>query len=355
MPIGKPEKRSQAPPDSGTNRTGHYSLNSALSRAYNPIQALTPPPSRYAIANLPPSSTRDLNYFFDLAGSLYRDTVGNERPASITSFPDAPSSFNGIFQDTSVDLSAILVIWLFRQTMTHVFPIAERFHMGPANRQPLYSVTAQPSIRSAQEFNELVIQRRDPINGVWYNVCTSDIEPSLDLVRPGNWQVAKLVMESIPVWKKILSRQVIAEVSHNGRGTTLKLSWGDRNTLGRLGDSYGLWWESGGDHGIAEAFYVVEGWKGFDANVQGLVKVKPAITDENGQYQDPHDTERNLAIVYFHADGRTLPQFVCADAHAQIRLDLIMSGLMTVLCIETRKAAVVKKLGVLPPYSSTTH
>jgi hypothetical protein len=95
------------------------------------------------------------------------------------------------------------------------------------------------------------------------------------LVKPGNWQVAKLVMESIPVWKKILSGQVIMEAAPNGQGNTLKLSWGDRNTLGRLGDAYGLWWESGGEHGIAEAFYVVEGWRGFGANVQGLVKVSP--------------------------------------------------------------------------------
>jgi hypothetical protein len=114
---------------------------------------------------------------------------------------------------------------------------------------------------------------------VWHNVCTSDIEPSLDLVKPGNWRVSKLVMESIPVWKKILSGQVISEVAHNGQGNSLKLSWGDRNTLGRLGDAYGLWWESGGEHGIAEAFYIVEGWKGFDSNLQGLVKVSPPLAE----------------------------------------------------------------------------
>jgi hypothetical protein len=83
--------------------------------------------------------------------------------------------------------------------------------------------------------------------------------------------------------------------------------------------------------------------------------VKPAIIDENGQYQDPQRTERNLAVVYFHADGKTPPQFVCADAHAQIRLDVIMSGLMTVLVVETRKAAVIKELGALPSYGSISH
>jgi hypothetical protein len=60
-------------------------------------------------------------------------------------------------------------------------------------------------------------------------------------------------------------------------------------------------------------------------------------------------------VVYFHADGITPPQFVCADAHAQMRLDVIMSGLMTVLVIETRKAVVIKDLGALSAYSPTTY
>jgi hypothetical protein len=168
MPIRNTEKKSQAPPGSSIDRTGEYSLNFARPQAYKPVQASVPTPAPYAVARLPTSSTRDLNYFFNLAGRLYRETVGNGRPASSSAAPDAPPSFSDDFQDTSVDSSAVLVIWLFRQTMTHTFPIAERFHMGPADRQPFYSVTAQPSIRSAQEYNELTIQRRDPINGVSY-------------------------------------------------------------------------------------------------------------------------------------------------------------------------------------------
>ena len=83
--------------------------------------------------------------------------------------------------------------------------------------------------------------------------------------------------------------------------------------------------------------------------------MKLAITDENGQYRDPRHTERNLAVLYFHADGKTPPQFVCTDAHAQIKLDAIMSGLMTVLVVETRKAAVIDELGALPSYNSIGH
>jgi hypothetical protein len=170
MPIRKVQKKSQEPVESGPSRTGEFNQGFARPEAYKPFQAPAPPPSPYAIAGLPASSTRDLNYFFNLAGSLYRENVEN---ASSSATSDAPPSYNDDFQDTSMDYAAVLVIWLFRQTATHVFPITERFHLGPADRQPLYSVTAQPSIRSAQEFNELAIKRRDPIKGVSVSVFCS--------------------------------------------------------------------------------------------------------------------------------------------------------------------------------------
>lgn len=46
---------------------------------------------------------------------------------------------------------------------------------------------------------------------------------------------------------------------------------------------------------------------------------------------------------------------MCYDPHAQVRLDILMAGLMTVLVIETRKFAVIKELGSLPSYGSTSH
>jgi hypothetical protein len=187
--------------------------------------------------------------------------------------PDAPPGYD--VPSTPLDPSAILVIWLFRQTRIDIRPIAERFHLGPADRQPLYSLTAQPSVRSATEYNELAIKRRHPFQNVWYSTCTSDIEPSLDLVKPGNWTVAKLVMESMPVWRKVVAGSVVMEAvgSVSGRGNTLRLSWGDRKTLGHLGDAYGLWWDSGIEGGLAEAFYLVESWGGFDSAPQGLIRV----------------------------------------------------------------------------------
>ena len=67
--------------------------------------------------------------------------------------------------------------------------------------------------------------------------------------------------------------------------------------------------------------------------------MKPALTDASGQFVDPHSVQEDLATLYFHGDGRTPAQFVCKDVSTQIRLDFIIAGLMTVLTLETRKAA----------------
>jgi hypothetical protein len=84
-------------------------------------------------------------------------------------------------------------------------------------------------------------------------------------------------------------------------------------------------------------------------------QMKNPETDENGQYKDPHGTQSNMAVMYFHGDGKTPPQFVCTDAQVQVRMDIVMAALMTVMVIETRKTAVVKELGSLPDYGSASH
>jgi hypothetical protein len=132
MPI-RGVKKSTAPPDTSTSKTGGYSLTFSRPEIYKRIGIFTPPVahSPYADAGLPASSTRDLNYFFNLAGSLYREAVGNQDQASTsvrTAGADAPPSYGDDFQDTQMDLAAVMVIWLFRQTATHVLPVTERFH-----------------------------------------------------------------------------------------------------------------------------------------------------------------------------------------------------------------------------------
>jgi len=53
---------------------------------------------------------------------------------------------------------------------------------------------------------------------------------------------------------------------------------------------------------------------------------------------DPRSIQDDLATLYIHGNNKP-PQFVCQNVNAQIRLDFIMAGLMTVLALETRKAA----------------
>ena len=257
----------------------------------SPPPAYEPPrdPKPFAAAGIPAISTRDLNYFFNLAASLYEDALPSEPVVDDVNdppppFSDSPSSSipshsspgycsgSGTSWPDQVDPSAVLVLRLFRQTLSHVRPVVERFHLGPADRQPLYALTAQPSPRSAAEFNELSIKRRDPISGVWHSVCTSDIEPGLDPARPGHYKIASLTMHAVPVWKRVASGQVTFETSESGRGNKLCLWWGDRSSLGPIGDAYGLWWESGGEAGSIEAFYVVQ-WGGFESSDPGVVSV----------------------------------------------------------------------------------
>lgn len=225
------------------------------------------------------ASTRDLAYFFNLASSLYRDAgpPSQQQDQGIAVAAAPPSYLQSQANNTTIDHSAVCVLWLFRQTRPDVRPVCERFHLGPADRQPLYALTARPSIRCATEFNELSIQRREPVRGVWAPVVTAEIEPSLELVKPGNWPVAKLALDSVPVWRQVVAGSVVAEslgVAGGGLGNALRLSWGDRRTIGVLGDAYGLWWETGGPQGLPEAFFVVEGWNGFDVAGAGVIRVR---------------------------------------------------------------------------------
>ncbi|KAF2738547.1 hypothetical protein EJ04DRAFT_549775 [Polyplosphaeria fusca] len=359
MPIRKAEKKNDWPASTGPQATGSFSSALARPEAYKPIQPQVPIPTSFAPGVIPQVSTRDLGYFFDLASSLYtEETVSSSaRPAPYPTptSPDAPPGYGNDFQQSSLDVTAILVMHLFRLTRVDIFPIMERFHLGPADRQPFYSLTAQPSIRSAVEFNELIIKRRSPIDGVWYPTCTSEIEPRLELAKPGNWTVAKLVMDSMPVWKKMVSGKVVGEEVAEGRGNRLRLSFGDRRTIGAIGDAYGLWWDNGADSGIAEAFYLIEGWLGFESRPQGRVRVKPAVKDASGKYQDPRRTPIDMAVLHFHPDGKRPPQFVCCNVEAQVRMDIIMAGLMTALVVETRKNSVKNELGALPAYDSNAH
>jgi hypothetical protein len=268
------------PPSSQPTPTGGLDNVFARPEAYKPITPAAAVPATPSWRGIPAISTRELNYFFNVAASIYDEKprqLQTNGAASSSSIPgtNVPPAYGEVVQGTGLDPNGVLVVWLFRQTRTDIFPIAERFHLGPADRQPLYSLNAQPSIRSATEFNELLIKRRDPIHGVWHGTCTSDIEPALQLARPGSWIVARMRLDSMPVWKKVVAGKTVLEVrgSKTGRGNTLRLNWGDRATLEPLGDAYGLWWETGVEGGEAECFYIVQQWQGFDKHPLGVIRV----------------------------------------------------------------------------------
>ncbi|CAM1507668.1 Fc.00g073090.m01.CDS01 [Cosmosporella sp. VM-42] len=377
MPIRKPAvKQSNTPVDPSPTRTGDYSLSYIAPRAYQALNtAPAPTPVKFDGAGVPVVSTHTLDYFYNVAASFYADNPSSAASITQAAVPraipppglsnpngsagpvqaDAPPGYYEDLEQTlcPADSSATMVLWLFRQTQSHIRPVAERFHLGPADRQPLYALTAQPSVRSHTEFNTLAVQRRDPITGVWAGVCTADIEPSLELARPGTWRVASLSLDAVPVWQKMVGGRTVEQSVVGGRGNRLRLMWGDKPSLGKLGDAYGLWWESGEDGGTAEAFFVCEGWQGFDSKAAGIVKAPTKCLD--GSYDDPRRSLRDLATVYFHSDGKTPPQFICGDAATHVRIDIVMSALMAVMVVETRKVSLVKEMGSLPAYDSLAH
>jgi hypothetical protein len=70
-----------------------------------------------------------------------------------------------------------LVLNFFRATQSHIKPVSERFTLGQAAGAPYYALHAAPHSTSSDEFNNLMIQRRDPITAVyseaWYVVNAS--------------------------------------------------------------------------------------------------------------------------------------------------------------------------------------
>jgi len=77
-------------------------------------------------------------------------------------------------EQPETDKTLCLVLNFFRATQTHIKPIAERFTLGQAAGAPYYALHAAPHTSSSDEYNNLIIQRRDPISAVyaeaWYAI-----------------------------------------------------------------------------------------------------------------------------------------------------------------------------------------
>ncbi|KAH6673547.1 hypothetical protein B0J14DRAFT_666990 [Halenospora varia] len=94
--------------------------------------------------------------------------------------------------------SYILVMNVFRTTQKHLFPLDERIALGSNLNQPFYSLQSSPSVTSVDEFNKLMISRRDPARAFWSQACVSEIKPRLKLLAAGVMVISDLTITRKP-------------------------------------------------------------------------------------------------------------------------------------------------------------
>ena len=236
MPIRK-EKTKITPRDRLSNpavkRTGVFAAN--LRPPEYVENSTLPEPRKHADRGTyaSPSLNKDLEYFHAVAAGEYAG-------------PDPGDD-------------AMLVLNLFRSTLTHILPIAERLTLGQAQGAPYYALNTTPSTTSHDEFNTLVVTRRHPVNAVYSEACVAEIQPKLNLTIPG--------VRSVAVLKQ-------GKEEYN-------LAYGDRSTLGKIGECFGLYHKKRGEQDrcdeIALAFlYCDEGWRTLEemADKRGIIWAK---------------------------------------------------------------------------------
>ncbi|KAF2455405.1 hypothetical protein BDY21DRAFT_350752 [Lineolata rhizophorae] len=239
------------------------------------------------------------------------------------------------------DKSPTLVLNLYRATLTHQRPIAERLTLGQTAGAPYYALYATPNTTSMDEFNTLVITRRSPNAGgnsdawrqihsaVYSDACTSIIQPRLNLHASGSMLIANLSRAGLPY----------------------TLSWSDRSTAGKLGDCFCVW-DSRDGSGVAQ-MYSEEGWQSLDDSpLKGIIRIKRSrnlnsdMLNGAPDFEDPRFAPE-LAYLDF---SRHSPQFVCQNSYAHENMDIIAAALLTVLVVMTRKMDQIREMGSLPAY-----
>jgi hypothetical protein len=141
MPIRKDrtERDAGARFRSSDPRTGSYAENE------RPPEYKVPVPEQRIVARgraEAPTLDRELGYFHEVASGQLEP---QEEP------------------------KVTLVLNHFRATQTHIRPIAERLTLGAAAGAPYYALHASPHTTSMDEFNSLLISRREPIHSVYTN------------------------------------------------------------------------------------------------------------------------------------------------------------------------------------------
>lgn len=116
--------------------------------------------------------------------------------------PFRPAVYSSVFHYLSVKGASYILIITFIPSWDILY-IPKGAHTNAESRQ--VCCPAEP--------NELQIKRWHPLTGVWHAVCVSDIEPSLNLSRPGAWKVSSLHLEKEPA----------ADTSNSGRNLGHKM------------------------------------------------------------------------------------------------------------------------------------
>ncbi|KAH7137306.1 hypothetical protein B0J13DRAFT_609378 [Dactylonectria estremocensis] len=324
-------KQSHAPVDPPPAWADDYSPSSPAPETPQTLNtAPAPLPLNFDGTGAPVSSPHNLDYFYNAAASFYADSPSSSAPVAQpigsgvgpTLGPSVPDASAGSMQDDMPpgyyeSLQQDLDLADSSATSSATSPRNPRALAVPEDGTPL------PARRRA------VLSRRGASPAAVYREGPAEHPVALRVQHAGRAAPAPAL--------------AVSEIS--------SASCGDRTSLGKLGDAYGLWWESGKDGGTPEAFFVCEGWSGFETEGAGIVRVKAPAKCPDGGYDDPRRSSRDLATVHFRG-GMAPPQFVCDDARAHIRMDVIISALMTVMVVETRKASLVKEMGPPPAYDS---
>ncbi|XTI85509.1 hypothetical protein V2W45_1305280 [Cenococcum geophilum] len=318
MPIRK-EKTKITPRDRLSNpavkRTGVFAAN--LRPPEYVENSTLPEPRTHADRGTyaTPSLNKDLEYFHAVAAGEYAG-------------PDPGND-------------AMLVLNLFRSTLTHILPIAERLTLGQAQGAPYYALNTTPSTTSHDEFNTLVVTRRHPVNAVYSEACVAEIQPKLNLTIPG--------VRSVAVLKQ-------GKEEYN-------LAYGDRSTLGKIGECFGLYHKKRGEQGrcdeIALAFlYCDEGWRTLEemADKRGIIWAKRPERElpPNGSltpsadFKDPRCTEGKMAYLDFQ---QRWPQFISKARDAHPIMDILATAFFVVMTVQSRKERMIQELGALPGYT----
>jgi hypothetical protein len=114
-----------------------------------------------------PSSEHDLEYF---------GAIASGKPASVPPY------------------STTLTLNFYRNTRTHISPVAEAITLGSSSKSHFFGLQAVISPEAPDEYNRLLILRRQPQLGMLQKVARAEIYPRLKLTAPGTMPICQFFL-----------------------------------------------------------------------------------------------------------------------------------------------------------------